>query len=1472
MNIFISIAIVVIVLIVLLLGISQTSTFRDYLRTKIIEIANAELNGRLYIEKLEGTILTTLSIRNISLVDSANSTIFYSGNIEIRLDPFQLLTKRILVRDIIVEDAQLSLLQNEDGRWNIETLSTPSEEIEEEADEESSFPFIIQVNNLELNNMRFIVQTYENRGNNNLYRYIDFDDLIVDKFNLSAKAIIDLSNNNYSLNLNRLSFNPNVELFTLQEFSGIFIYQNKDAIIRNFKLTSDDSNIRLNAKVSQIDFFNDFSLEKLQSSPVDINFELDPFVFDDLSSFLPVTDLLGNEVELSLKATGPYGDLYIEQLNLKTNNTSLSVIGNVKNLHTPDELFLDVNIIDSYLSYDDARKLLPGIDLPEFAKISVTNFNAAFVGTPTNFTADIRTKVNEGTIEGKTKLNLDADPMEYDIKLTTSKLNLAPIIGDETSLNMIADIVGSGVTPEELHSQIDLRINKSSFAGHKLDQVRLNSNSENKIVEVSLDGFLNSSAVATSGFFNFAEEGKPKYDFEGKIENLNLTEILKNDDFDSDLNFYFDMNGHYFNLDSLYGMFNLRLDSSRYVSKIINDARLSLQVVKNDANRNIYLNSDFVDFTIVGDFSLEDAIDILSYEAQTIAKITSDKIEEFNPLYKPDSTSVTEQIPDEIISKELDFDFSFTFKDFELIAVLLGEEKLDIAGSGRGSISNKKESFTIETDLVIDYFLSAGEDVLYLSDLQADFKLTRDNTSSIFDGLFGALSINCDRIYTGNDIENIQSDIVFNQSKMIFNIESLINKKIGVRTDGRFIMSPREQDITLEGLTILYNEMKWENIRPIKLLLKPGESLDVQDFSLYNDPAAIFVNGIIYNDGRQNLQFSLKDVDGHLLSKLLFDSNIKILDANLNISGFVNGTFTEPIFDFDINLDDISYGGIEFGDLVGDISYTDKNIVVNSAFIDTTKNIEKPKLTIIGNIPIDLNYQLEGERFSSNNLMDLKIYSQEFDLSALGNVIPNIRNPNGFLNADVDIKGTIDNPELNGKFELKDTEFNTTLNNLDYKIDCAVLFAGEDFEIERFTIKNAGGTPNSGTMRISGSGKLDGFVPESAKLIINGDLAILGQRSRSVLPSIYGDLFIESDGDWVFNYKRSGSYFFANVNLVNTKLVFVTEAAGYDGSTQFQYTFIEDTTNVDKIRMQLEEIIASDKKRNAITDKSEMKFDYELSISTKNIAELEIILAQAFNQTLTVEVMGNLKYESIGGRTLAQGSFQLLDGSKLEFFKTFAADGSLRFETDITDPYLDIVATYRSDYTPPNSSTTEEVAVKLRLQGPVSELGMNLANQPENISVYVGTRNIDNNIPDERYDASDAVSFILVNQFKADLSAENRQDVANQTIGLGTATSLLGPILTGFVNSAVGDVVNNIQLSQAGEHTKFAVSGRFSKFRYSFGGTTEVFQNINKANLRIDYLFSPSLLMRLERKEPIVGSFGIDDKITELGLKYRFEF
>ncbi|MBK7980156.1 MAG: hypothetical protein IPK06_09195 [Ignavibacteriae bacterium] len=45
----------------------------------------------------------------------------------------------------------------------------------------------------------------------------------------------------------------------------------------------------------------------------------------------------------------------------------------------------------------------------------------------------------------------------------------------------------------------------------------------------------------------------------------------------------------------------------------------------------------------------------------------------------------------------------------------------------------------------------------------------------------------------------------------------------------------------------------------------------------------------------------------------------------------------------------------------------------------------------------------------------------------------------------------------------------------------------------------------------------------------------------------------------------------------------------------------------------------------------------------------------------------------------------------------------------------------------------------------------------------------------------------------------------------------------------------------------------------------------NKTDIKLEYLFNPSFLIRLEQKDPIVETT-TGEKIQELGLKYKFEF
>ncbi len=250
---------------------------------------------------------------------------------------------------------------------------------------------------------------------------------------------------------------------------------------------------------------------------------------------------------------------------------------------------------------------------------------------------------------------------------------------------------------------------------------------------------------------------------------------------------------------------------------------------------------------------------------------------------------------------------------------------------------------------------------------------------------------------------------------------------------------------------------------------------------------------------------------------------------------------------------------------------------------------------------------------------------------------------------------------------------------------------------------------------------------------------------------------------------------------------------------------------------------------------------------------------------------GDLAYETIGGIQNIQGELKLLEGSTLEFLKTFTASGGIRFESDITNPYLDITATYKNYKISIEADGKEiEVAVKIKLRGTVQDLSNNFASMEDNIAVYEGTENIQNDKPSTDKEKTDAIWFILTGKFTNETTSQEKQQSAGMLEG--TAASLAGSLLGGVLNTYLGDYVRTLDVRSSGTATKFSLTGTVKNLRYTIGGSTNFFQDLSNANIRIEYPLIENLFIRVERRESITETNYPSEMINELGIKYRFEF
>ena len=110
-NGFIIFFIVIVVLLLLFFGFSQTSTFREILRDEIVSRVESEINGHFQIDQIDGTIFTSLILRNTILFRD-NDTILTAKYIKIKTSPLQLLLKKIYIRDFEINNARFSLLNS----------------------------------------------------------------------------------------------------------------------------------------------------------------------------------------------------------------------------------------------------------------------------------------------------------------------------------------------------------------------------------------------------------------------------------------------------------------------------------------------------------------------------------------------------------------------------------------------------------------------------------------------------------------------------------------------------------------------------------------------------------------------------------------------------------------------------------------------------------------------------------------------------------------------------------------------------------------------------------------------------------------------------------------------------------------------------------------------------------------------------------------------------------------------------------------------------------------------------------------------------------------------------------------------------------------------------------------------------------------------------------------------------------------
>jgi hypothetical protein len=1134
----------------------------------------------------------------------------------------------------------------------------------------------------------------------------------------------------------------------------------------------------------------------------------------------------------------------------------------------------DISVFDSYIDPSDPNKLLRDLELPEYMEFGVFKIDTLkYNGGPLDFKTTFAIGTDKGNINGTANIDLRSAEMIYDAKLITKNLDIGPFTSISTDMNSEIKISGVGFDPQKMKFDVSMNAASSRFGKKYFDDLNITSSAENGLITTTLALSSDSTSANLLANLDFSNADDPSYEIKGKVNGLNLAKLLDNESLDSELNLSLDASGQGFNPDSMDLFLVTDIQNSRFSDFNIDSTRLIMDIRRNDSGKKIInIISDIADLTISGDYLITTLGDVLSREAEIINEAITKKI---NPVLGRDSivNSDTETLVLNNYSSVKDFSLEYLVDFKQSMNLNLGKDQLELDGLIDGYIKSSNDTLTVSLNSKIDYLKYWNtEDVIFL----VNANLISVLSNHIVTGYSGNLSANAkfdtERLYAGGNIYNLKSSFNLVDNNLTLSFDGQYEENIFSTLRATALFDHEKLSITVDTLNLGYNNFNIKNIDDLKFTYT-DEIINFDDFALQIGDGTLTAVGAFGIDGDNELVITLDSLSGYRIIKDIPGKiGDKEFDAKINMLAKINGNFSDPKFSITAAANNIKYGDSNFGSLVSIFNYEDNTLITDIKFIDSTGNYDAPAMLITGFIPLNLTV-IKDSVDNSNKEIELTIQSDEFDLSSLKNIMPYVQFQKGKLETDIYISGTISNPIAIGYFSINDARIKITRNNLDYDLNAKIWIDDEDITIESITLQNVFGTKQGGILKSEGFVKLNEFRLDSTFMKVNGDLKVLDKISKSSSPLVYGDVAIQTRGDIVYSGKGSNAYLNFPIAVTVADIVVPLSKSAYSSTSGFIYKYPEDTTAINKLISQLDSLIQATHRKDSIENiiEKSLKFDYTIDIRLDTEAEVVVVLSKELDQNLVAILDGDFFLESINGKTRSGGELNLLEGSSLSFIKTFTTSGNVRFDK-IDNPIIDITSTYKDYYYPPNSAngpTEQEVAVKIKLKGPLSELNRNFIQDENNIGVYMGRKDIEDDKKDQTKTATDAMYFLIIGKFPGDDDNQNDKNVV-----ASTTTALAGSLIGEALNQYFDNYVTGFQLRQTGTDTKFNLIGKVWKIKYEIGGSTEVLQDLSRANVKMEYPITERLQLRVERKESEnQTTSSINNPLFfEGGFKYNFEF
>lgn len=1203
----------------------------------------------------------------------------------------------------------------------------------------------------------------------------------------------------------------------VQEFRTEFLYAAQEAHLKKLYLKTPRTLLRDEVIV------NYQSLDELAKRPenamIRANIKNSRIGFADILTLVP--DLRNttpfktypNEIlEVNTKINGSINDLKISYLQVKGfDDLHINASGIVKNAMDMDRLNYDLNIKDFSTSSKTIYKLLPQNTIPNNIRIpSRLAIKGKAKGTLENINtqAQITSTLGNATIDAQLDMR-KKDTEKYQIAADVSHLDIGTLISN----NQVGKITGTlhakgqSFDLNQAVAQVSGNIQSAQFNKYNYQNVKL----EAKINQGAFDAHVVSNDKNAQ--LNLVAQGEYKTDLKdvklsGTVDKMDLNELGF---YDSPLAIAGEVDANFddLNIDALNGQLYLKNFAIADDKGVLPLSEISLVAISTADSNQLQIKSQVADAEMKGKFKLTQ-----------IASALTQTLNQYYHFQKDTNTTAIE--PHQY------FTFNAQIKDDDLIRKFLPElTRFDnITLNGKYDADSQQIFINGEIPKIVyaENQIENGVLTMSNSDGQLNYQLKV--------GTLNNESFKLNKIDLNGDIANNSINVNASTKDEKDQTQFLVAAQVNSLKDLTQI------HLKPNGLILNYDQWQVSEENSINLL---ANGFVANDFQISNGESQIIVNSES-NSPSSPLNIEIKDFKIETITEL-------IKKQDLPAAGIINGTAqirdlnTNMTFNADINVTDLE----AFGQPVGNVTAKLLNSSAENINADVKLTGNNNDLSLVG------NYNTKASAFD----MDLNINRLEMN-TIQGFTMNMIHDTEGHISGQLDIKGSIDEPQIRGQMKFNQVgltlkEYGSNFRNIDDAID----FTSKGIEFNRFRINDNDGN----TLTLNGDILTKNYSDFDFDLTANGrDFKVINSE-ESADALTYGVLAVNA------NLQIKG----------NLDLPVVSGTLAVTDETNFTFVLPQSNPSLEE-REGIVEFIDQDKiaLQETITEKelkaeSRIKgFNVSVNIEIDKEAKTSIVIDKANGDFVELqgeaELTGGMdpsgKITLVGVYQVEKGAYEM-SVSLLKRRFDIQKGSTITWTGEPTTATLDITAIYQTNAAPidlieqqlTGLSASETNMYKQRipfntnliLKGELlkPEISFDITLNEDNPSI--ATAVIDNTKSkldqlrnDEAEMNKQVISLLLLNRFIGENPFQSQSGISAETMAKQSVSNIVSQQL----NNLAADLITGVDID--------------------FGLNTDDDYSTGSKNTRTDLNVAVSKRLLDDRLKVSIGSnFGLEGDARE---------